>query len=70
MVQARLCAPTDVESGKDVAFRPVQNVLQLFPIVYRLKGQVFDRRAGDDQPVEFLILDLFKGLVVGYQMLG
>ena len=33
---------------------PVENLFELVPIGDLLEGQVFDRRAGDDQPVEFL----------------
>ena len=49
----------------NVGLAPLHDLAQLRPVVHLLKGQVFHRRAGDDQAVKGAVLDLVKGLVEG-----
>ena len=66
--QPRLRPPADVEGAVDVGLGPRHDLAQLRPVVHLLKLQVLHRRAGDDKAVIFVVLDLLKGGVEGFQM--
>ena len=63
VVQRRLGAPADVEAAEHVLLGPLDDAGQFVPVVHLLEGHGLDRRAGDDQPVELLALDLVPGVI-------
>ena len=55
MMEAGLRAPADVEGRMHVGLRPVEDAAQLVPVGDVLEVEQFDRRAGHDEAVEFLV---------------
>ena len=53
-----------------IGLGPVKDLRQLIPIGDLMEWQMLDRRACDDQPVEFLVLHLGKSLIELFHMLG
>ena len=70
IVDHRHPAPADAKGRMDMALRPVEHLRKLVPIGHLLEGQVFDRGAGDDEPVELFLAHLGKGAVELGHMLG
>jgi hypothetical protein len=72
VVDHRHPAPADAEGGMHIGLGPVEDARQLVPIGDVLEIQMLDRRAGDDQPVEFLarLLHLREGAVERLHMCG
>ena len=69
IVQRRLCAPANVQCAVNMGFRPLHNPAKLLPVFHLLKGQLFHRRAGDDEAVKISILDFLKAMIEGNHML-
>jgi len=61
VVGHRHAAPAHPERRLHVRLRPVHKAAQLVPIGHLLERQMFDRRAGDDQPVELFARRLHLG---------
>ena len=66
----RHAAPADAEGRMDVGLGPVHHLDELVPVGHLLEGQMLDRGAGDDQPVELLGLDRLERPVELGQVLG
>ena len=69
MVQRRLRAPADIELAIGIVLRPVEDSGEFRPVLHIFKGHLFDRCAGDDQPVELAVFDLLPGFVKAEKML-
>ena len=63
VIQPRLRAPADMERGRDVRFRPLEDGAQLVPVFHVLKRHPLHRRAGDDHAVIRLAAHLIERLV-------
>ncbi len=70
MVQHRHPAPAHADRVMDVGLRPVEDLRELVPVGDILVGQVLDRRAGDDQPVELALARHLERQVERLHMLG
>ena len=72
MPRHRHPAPADAERRMDVALRPVEDAAQFVPVGHLVEGQLFDRGAGHDQPVEAVArrLDLGERTVEGFEVIG
>ena len=64
MIESRLGAPAEIQGGKGVRCGPVQLRRQLGPVIDVLEGNLLDRRAGDDQAVVIVVLDIVEGIVI------
>ena len=60
MVKPGLRRPTDIEGGHDMRPRPVQDAAQFVPIAHFLERVLFHGCAGDNHPVELLIIHVGK----------
>ena len=72
VVNHRHAAPAHAKGRMHIGLRPVHHPAQFVPIGHLFKGQMFNRRAGDDQTIKLLTrrLDLGKGAVEGFHMLS
>ena len=68
VVEPRLCSPAEVEGREDMVFWPIHDFHQFIPVVYAFKGHEFHRRAGNNHPIEKLVLHLVKGSVKGMKV--
>ena len=69
-IQCGLYRPTDKQGGRDVIFCPLQHLPDLWPVGNVIKFHQTQRCAGDDQPIEILIANIFKITVEVIQMLS
>ena len=49
---------------------PVHDALEFAPIIDIFERHMFNRCTGDDQTIEFLVSDLFKGAVEAFHVFG
>ena len=63
-VEPGLCRPAEVQGGEDMGIRPFEVFHHLRPVFDFFVGHLFDGRAGDDEAVVFLILDVIEGEIV------
>ena len=70
IVETRLSAPANMESGVNVGFGPFHDLAQLIPVVYVGKIQILHRGTRDDHTVILPVLDLIKGGVEGGEVTG
>ena len=70
MIDHRHTAPADAKGGMHVGLGPVHHCGQLVPIGHVVEVEMFDGRAGDDQPVEFFTADIAERAVEALHMIG
>lgn len=63
-VEPCLRRPTEMQGGEDVGIRPFEVFHHLRPVLDFFVGHLFDRRAGDDEAIVFLILDVIESEIV------
>ena len=68
VIQSRLSAPANIKRGLGVRLRPIHDLREFLPIIHFLERHLLHGRAGDDETVEFFVLDLIEGGVVIQQM--
>ena len=69
VIQTRLSAPADEQSGIDMVLGPIEDLAQLAPVIDLFVVEQLHGRAGDDHAVKALLTDLVKGTVELGQML-
>ncbi|CUP20893.1 Uncharacterised protein [Bacteroides xylanisolvens] len=63
-VESGLCRPAEMQGGEDVGICPFEVFHHLRPVLDFFVGHLFDGRAGDDEAVVFLVLDVIEGEIV------
>jgi len=63
--QHRHAAPADAKGGMDIGLGPIQNSLQLFPIIHIFVRQMFNRSTGHNKAIKFFttVLHCFEGAI-------
>lgn len=70
VVEPGLGAPAEEERRKGMGLGPVEIGLHFRPVVDGFKGNLFDRRAGNDQAVIVAVLNVFEDVVVFIEIRG
>ena len=68
VVEPGLGTPADVEGREDVRRTPIEDFLELLPVVHRFERKIFHRGSGNDQTIELFVLDLVEGGVKSLQV--
>ena len=70
IVEPGLRAPADVEGREDMGLGPLHDFRKLRPVLHLLERKLLDRRTGDNQTVEVLLLHLIQGHIEFIEMRG